>query len=172
MPADGEPTDSPGPAHSRGPTVTGRNDRGVASERTREHTTDRGQLSLPAAEAAIGIAVLLAVTATFGLAVPEPPTTEARLDAYAADTATVLADASPQHGDRARLAEIARSEAAFTRERATLRRRVARTLSENLLFRVETPHGAVGYALPEDAPLGRARVPTRHGPVVIWVWYV
>lgn len=133
---------------------------------------DRGQLSLPVAEAAIGVALLLAVTATFGLGVEEPPSGEAQLDTYASDAATVLADGSPAHADRTRLAEVARSPLAFQRERDALRERVERTLGANLFFRVETPHGAIGAALPRDQPLGRAAVPTRNGLVVIWVWYV
>ncbi|MFB6194127.1 MAG: hypothetical protein ABEI75_03585 [Halobaculum sp.] len=131
----------------------------------------RAQLSLPAVEAALGVAILLAVAATFGVAVPDPPRTEAQLDRYAADTARVLSDESPRHAGSVRLAEVARSEAAFTRERDALRRRVAATLGENLFFRVETPHGAVGYATPRDVPLGRAVVLTRNGEIVIWVWY-
>lgn len=134
--------------------------------------TDRGQLSLPVAEAAVGVALLLTVTAAFGLGVGEPPTAEAQLDAYASDAATVLAGESPGHTDRTRLAEVARSAATLQRERAALRTRLARTLGANLLFRVETPHGAVGRPLPRETTLGRASVPTRNGLVVIWVWYV
>lgn len=134
--------------------------------------TDRGQLSLPVAEAAIGVALLFAVTATFGLGVGEPPSSEAQLDAYASDAATVLADGSPAHADRTRLAELARSPLTVQRERAALREQVERTLGANLFFRIETPHGAIGAALPRDRPLGRATVPTRNGLVVIWVWYV
>ncbi len=134
--------------------------------------TDRAQLTLPVAEAALGVAVLLAVTATFGLPVGEPPANEAALDSYASDAVTVLGDESPAHADRTRLAEIARSPLAFDREKSTLRERVARTLGANLFFRVETPHGAVGRAVPRETPVGRAALPTRNGLVVIWVWYV
>lgn len=133
---------------------------------------ERGQLSLPVVEAALGVAIILAVTATFGVAVPDPPRAEAQLDRYAADTARVLTDESPRHAGSVRLAELARSSASFTRERDALRRRVAATLGANLFFRVETPHGAVGHDLPRDRALGRADVPTRNGRVVIWVWYV
>lgn len=132
---------------------------------------ERGQLSLPAVEAAVGIAFVLAVAAAFGLALPDAGTAEAQLDAYAGDAATVLVEEPPRHAGGTRLDEVARSEAAFDRERAALERRVGRVLGDNLLYRVETPHGVVGYARPPDVPLGRAAVPTRGGEVVLWVWY-
>lgn len=143
----------------------------MCSDRASSDRGDRAQLSMPAIEAALGVAVLLAAAATFGVAVPDAPTDRAQLDAYADDTARVLADESPRHAGQTRLAEVARSPAALNRERDALRRRVAATLGENLLFRVETPHGAVGHPKPRDAVLGRTTVPTRNGRVVIWVWY-
>lgn len=135
----------------------------------RERT--RGQLSLPAVEAAVGVVFVLAAAAAFGLALPDAGVAEAQLDAYADDAATVLAEEPPRHAGGTRLGEVARSAAAFKRERAALERRVGYVLGDNLLFRVETPHGAVGYARPPDVPLGRASVPTRGGEVVLWVWY-
>ncbi|ESP88102.1 DUF7262 family protein [Candidatus Halobonum tyrrellensis] len=131
----------------------------------------RGQLSLSTVEAVVGVAFVLATAATFGMALPDPGTAEAQLDAYADDAATVLVEEPPRHAGGTRLSELARSSAAFDRERDALRRRVGRILGDNLLFRVETPHGAVGYTRPPDAPLGRASVPTRGGEVVLWVWY-
>lgn len=139
--------------------------------RERERADERGQLSLPVVEAAIGVAFVLAAAATFGLALPDPGTTEAQLDAYADDTATVLSEEPPRHAGGTRLDEVARSAEAFERERGALRHRVGRILGDNLMFRVETPHGVVGYARPPDVPLGRAAVPTRGGEVVLWVWY-
>jgi hypothetical protein len=40
---------------------------------------------------------------------------------------------------------LARSEAAFERESDALERRVGRILPDNLMFRVTTPHGGVGF---------------------------
>ncbi|MFC7136165.1 DUF7262 family protein [Halobaculum litoreum] len=133
---------------------------------------DRAQLSLPVVEAAVGVAFLLAVAAAFGLAVPAPATAEAQLDAYADDAVTVLAEEPPRHAGGTRLAEVSASPAAFDRERDALRERVDRILGDNLLFRVETPHGAVGFRRPSDVPTGRATATTPGGEVVLWVWYV
>jgi hypothetical protein len=122
-------------------------------------------------EAAVGVAFVLAVAVSFGVALPEPATAETQLNAYASDTATVLAGESPRHGGSNRLVEVTQSPAAFQRERTALRQRVERILGDNLLFRVETPHGTVGYATPTGVPFGQTTVPTRNGPVVIRVWY-
>lgn len=140
---------------------------GVRSKRV-----DRAQLSLPVVEAAVGVVFLLAVAASFGLALPAPATGEAQLDAYADDAATVLAEEPPRHGGDTRLAEVSRSPAAFDRERAALRDRVRRILGDNLLFRIRTPHGAVGFDRPNGVATGRASVATPGGEVVLWVWYV
>ena len=144
---------------------------GGASERERERGSDRGQLSLPAIEAAIGALFLLAVIGGFALDHPDPGRSEARLDVYAADAATVLAGEPPRHGGTTRLDEVSRSADAFERERAALSRRIERVLPANLLFRVRTPRGAVGHARPPGVVTGRASVPTSHGAVVIRVWY-
>ncbi|WP_435126947.1 DUF7262 family protein [Halobaculum sp. D14] len=132
---------------------------------------DRGQLSLPALEAAVGVALLLAVTAGFGVALPDACTAEAQLDAYAADAATVLAEEPPRHVDASRLAEAGASAAAFDRERDALRHRVERILGDNLMFRVETAYGAVGFERLRRVPIGRAVVPTGSGEVTIEVWF-
>lgn len=134
--------------------------------------TDRAQLSLPAVEAGVGLLLVLAVVATFALPVADGDTTEAQLDTYASDTATVLAGEPPRHGGATRLSEVARSEASFEREGAALERRVERILPDNLLYRVETPHGSVGYRVPAGVSVGVATVPTGHGEVTIRVWYV
>lgn len=133
---------------------------------------DRGQLSLSAVEAGVGVVFVLAVTMGFALGVPAPDTREPQLDAYAEDAVAVLAGEPPRHRDATRLAEIVRSEAAFERERTALERRVDRILLDNLLFQVETPYGAVGYRRPAGVPFGRATVTTVNGDVTVWVWYV
>lgn len=132
----------------------------------------RGQLSLSIVEAGIGVVFVLAVTMGFALGVPTPDTAAPQLDAYAEDTATVLANEPPRHGGETRLAEVTHSAAAFQRERDALQRRVDRLLEDNLMYRIETPHGAVGYSRPANAPTGHATVPTAGGEVTIWVWYV
>ncbi|WP_101295612.1 DUF7262 family protein [Halegenticoccus soli] len=131
----------------------------------------RGQLSLSAVEAGVGVVFVLAVAAGFALGLPDAGAREAQLDSYAADAATVLAQEPPRHGGATRLAEVSRSEASFERERDALDRRVDRILPDNLMFRVRTPHGAVGYRRPTGVPVGHATVTTLHGDVTIWVWY-
>ena len=113
-----------------------------------------------------------AMAAGFVLGVPEPDTATAQLDAYAGDVTTVLATEPPRHGGATRLSEVAKSPASFQRERDALERRVDRILPDNLLFRIRTPYGDVGYARPAGVPVGVVRVATAHGEVTIWVWYV
>lgn len=132
---------------------------------------DRAQLSLSVIEAAIGVLLLFAVTATFALGVPDAGTDEAQLDRYAEDAATVLSREPPRHAGATRLSEVSRSPAAFEREKDALDRRVERILPDNLMFRVVTPEGAVGFQRPTNAPTGSATVPTLSGRVRIWVWY-
>lgn len=133
---------------------------------------NRGQLPLSLLEVAIGIVLVLGVVLGFALGVPSPDTREPQLDAYAEDTATILSNEQPRHGGATRLAEVVRSESSFERERSALRDRVDRILPDNLLFRVETPHGAVGYHVPRGVATGRATVTTTAGAVTIRVWYV
>lgn len=144
---------------------------GESAQRAGGHANDRGQLSISAVEAAIGVLLLFAATATFALGVPAPGAEEAQLDEYAGDAATVLSREPPRHGGSTRLAEVSRSRSAFERERDALERRTERILPENLMFRVATPHGAVGFQRPTDVSTGRATVPTPSGRVTIWVWY-
>lgn len=131
----------------------------------------RGQLSLPAIEAALGVVLILGVTVGFALSVHQPSGRDAQLDAYARDTATVLAGDPPRHGGASRLSEVVRSPASFQRERRSLERRVERIVPDNLMFRVVTPHGAVGFRRPDSVTFGIASVTTVHGDVRIEVWY-
>lgn len=131
----------------------------------------RGQLSLSAVEAGIGVLLLFAATATFALGLPDAGTQEAQLDTYADDAVTVLSREPPRHGGATRLSEVSASRPAFERERDALERRVERILPANLMFRVVTPHGAVGFPRPTDVPTGRASVTTLNGRVTVWVWY-
>jgi len=130
-----------------------------------------GQLPMPAVEGALAVLLILGVVAGFTLGVNQPDTREPQLDAYAEDAVTILASEPPRHQGGTRLAEVTQSAGALERERNALRRRVERILPENLLFRVETPHGAVGFAKPAGVTTGVATTPTRHGPVTIRVWY-
>jgi hypothetical protein len=113
----------------------------------------------------------VAVTFTFVLGVPAPSTAEAQLDAYASDAATILVNEAPRHARQTRLDEVVSSPAAFERERGALRRRVERILPANVMFRVETDHGTVGYPLPDGVPTGTATVTTTGGDVTLRVWY-
>ena len=131
----------------------------------------RGQLSLPAIEAALGVVLVLGVTMGFALSVHQPTGRDAQLDAYARDTGTVLGREPPRHGGATRLSEVVRSPAAFQRERGALERRVERILPDNLLYRVRTPHGTVGFRRPDGVAVGVASVTTAHGDVRIEVWY-
>src|SRR6056297_2645653 len=133
--------------------------------------TPRGQLSLSVVEAGVGVVLILAVAMGFALGVPSPDDRAAQLDLYAEDAATVLAGEPPRHGGATRLAEVVRSPDAFDRERSALRRRVERILPDNLMFRVRTPHGAVGFRKPAGVAIGTASVTTQFGDVRIWVWY-
>lgn len=131
----------------------------------------RGQLSLSVVEAGLGVVLVLGVAIGFALPVQEPADRPSQLDAYARDAGTVLAGEPPRHGGTVRLSEVVRSEDAFRRERDALRHRVDRILPDNLMFRVGTPHGAVGYQRPAGVAVGVATVTTGHGDVRIEVWY-
>jgi len=126
---------------------------------------------MPAVEGALAVVLILGVAAGFTLGITQPDASEPQLDAYAQDAATILSNEPPRHRGGTRLSEVTRSPAAFDRERDALQRRVERILPENLMFRVETPHGEVGFAKPDGVTTGVATTPTRHGPVTIRVWY-
>lgn len=131
----------------------------------------RGQLSLSVVEVGIGAVFVFGVVAGFGLGVPAPATAETQLDLYATDAAAVLAGEPPRHQGTTRLTEILRSADAFERERSALDRRVDRILPDNLMYRLETDYGAVGFQRPAGIPAGHASVTTVEGRVTIWVWY-
>lgn len=131
----------------------------------------RAQLSLSAIEVGIGVVLILSVAAGFGLGLPQPQTQEAQLDAYAIDATTVLSREAPRHAGATRLSEVTRSASSFDREREALERRVDRILPANLMFRLRTSHGSVGYRRPTGVPVGQSTVTTLHGEVTIWVWY-
>lgn len=131
----------------------------------------RAQLSLSAVEAGIGALFVLGVAMAFVAGVPAPDTREPQLDAYASDTLAVLSGDPPRHDGPTRLAEVARSKDAFQRERAALDRRIDRILPDNLMYRLRTPHGSVGYRRPAGVPVGTATTTTVNGDVRVWVWY-
>jgi len=132
----------------------------------------RAQLSLSVVEAGVGALLVLAVTTGFVLGPPDTDVRDPQLEAYAEDVVTVLGDAPPRHRGTTRLAEVARSERAFERERAALDRRIDRLLPDSVLYQLETPRGTVGYRPPAGVALGVATVLTPHGPVTVRVWYV
>jgi hypothetical protein len=131
----------------------------------------RAQLSLSVVEAGVGVVLILAVAMGFALGTGPPDDRSAQLELYAQDAATVLAGEPPRHDGATRLGEVVRSPGAFDRERDALERRVARILPDNLMFRVETPHGAVGFRKPAGVAVGAASATTAHGDVTIRVWY-
>jgi hypothetical protein len=135
---------------------------------------ERGQASITALEATLGVLLVLSVTFTFALGVPDGETERAQvqLDIYAADAATLLSNEPPRHQDQTRLAEVVESEDSFTRERAELERRVERILPENVMFRLEAAYGTTGHPLPDDVPTGEATMLTTNGEVTLRVWYV
>lgn len=132
---------------------------------------DSGQLSISMIEAGVGVVFILAVTIGFALGVPSPETNTSQLDVYAEDTATVLANEPPRHGGETRLDEVT-GENVTDREYDALQTRVDRILDDNLMYRIELPHGVVGYERPASRPTGQATVPTDSGEVTIWLWYV
>jgi hypothetical protein len=138
----------------------------------RGQTLRKAQLSLSLLEVAVGVLLVFAVLLGFVLGVPAPNTRDPQLEAYANDAMTVLASEPPRHQGTTRLSEVARSPDAFERERDELEHRIDRLLPDNLMFRVVTPYGAVGYQVPSGVSLGTARVTTTNGVVTILVWYV
>lgn len=131
----------------------------------------RGQASVTAVEAAVGVLLLLSVTFTFALGSVDQPEDRAQLDAYAADALTVLETEQPSHGGATRLGELVDTSDSFEREKATLQRRVERILPPNAMYRLETRHGAVGYRRPDGVRTGTATTSTQAGSVTLRVWY-
>jgi len=126
---------------------------------------------MPLIEAGVGVILLLSLAGLLALGSPAPAPTDPQLDAYASDVATVLAEEPPRHGGTTRVDEVTRSPEAFDREGPALERRVDALLPDNLLYRIETPHGALGFDRPAAAEAGAARVTTQHSVVRVEVWY-
>lgn len=131
----------------------------------------RGQVPMPAVEAAIGVLLLASVALSIAVGVPQASTETGQLDAYASDTVSILSNTAPQHREQTRLTELAGDRSAFERERAVVRRRIERILPANILYRLELPTGAVGFERPVGVPVGHATVYTIEGPITIRVWY-
>jgi len=132
---------------------------------------ERAQTSLSAVEAVVGLLLILGVAVGFGVGTTAPADDTAELDAMARDTTAVLGSEPTARGGTTWLVALARSATSFDRVRVAVRERVARLLPPDVLFRVETPHGSLGHPRRRGAPVGSTRVPTRHGPVEIRVWY-
>lgn len=137
----------------------------IRTERTISNSS-RAQLSLSVLEVAIGVLVVFAMLTGIILGVPTPER-GTQLDTYARDTATLLEDPAAPH----RPSALTASPSAFEQGQDALRARLEELLSENLMARIETPHGTIGYRAPPDAPIGRATIPTPNGSVQILVWY-
>ncbi len=130
----------------------------------------KGQLSLPVIEGAIGVIFLIAIVFTIAAGGATAAPAEPQLDAYASDTANLLAHSLPQHAGQTRIGEITNEEA-LKAEREVLKQRIDRILPAHLLFRVETQAGAIGFERPRDTPTGSARLYTQGGPVAVQVWF-
>jgi len=129
----------------------------------------RGQLSLSALEAGVGVLLLTAVAAGFFLVDDgADDRAESQLDTYARDAGVLLTtagDGGPQ------LDRALRSEDAWAANRTAIGARARALLPANVRVRVETPRGAVGPPAPEGRPVGVAQVPTAAGRATIRVWY-
>lgn len=134
----------------------------------------RGQATITAIEAGVGILLVLTFSLTFALGAPggSDPASQAQLDAYAEDTGTILAQEQPRHAGQTRLAEVTASAAAFEREAPALERRIEEILPDNVVFRLDTPHGSVGYPLPTNVQTGTTTIPTTNHAVTLNIWYV
>ncbi len=138
-----------------------------------DENPDRGQASITVVEAGIGILLLLGVTFAFTLGVPTADSvkTETQLDRYADDATTLLANEPPRHQDQTRLSEITTSQSAFDRESEDVAERIGEILPDNVMFRLETQYGSLGYPLPDDVTTGEKTVLTPNGEVRLEVWY-
>lgn len=134
---------------------------------------DRAQLSLPVVEAGIGVLLVLGIVSLVALGLPAPATGDPQLDAYAHDAATLLSESwtPDENATPTTIEEAIRTEEDFDREAEAIERRVDHLLPDNLLFQVETPHGAVGHDRPDGVPTGVASTTTPHGEVTVRVWY-
>ncbi|WP_343749334.1 DUF7262 family protein [Halarchaeum salinum] len=132
--------------------------------RTPRRMADRGQLSLPLIEAALGVLVILAIAGGFALGVPHPNGSERQLDVYASDVATVLA--AEAAAGNATVTVLGDGEA----ERRAFRAHLDAVLPANYMYRATTPWGTIGYPRPPGVAVGRATVPSVVGPITVEVW--
>ena len=131
----------------------------------------RGQLSLSVVEAAVGVVLVMSVAAGFTVVSTGPAASTPQLDTLARDAATVLGSEPAANGRDSRLTALARSVESFATTRASTRDRLDGLLPADVLFRVRTPHGTLGYPQPPTAAVGSTTVPTRYGPITVRVWY-
>ncbi|MFB6105611.1 MAG: hypothetical protein ABEJ70_01430 [Halobacteriaceae archaeon] len=136
--------------------------------RRRGRRSDGGQLSLSLVEAGLGVVLVFAVVAAAAAGAPGAGTSVERrqLERYAGDAVTVL-----RAGGDPTLDGVVASADAFEAERAALRARLDELFPAGVLYRVETPHGTVGYPVPRGRAVGEAVTWTRHGRVTVVVWY-
>lgn len=131
-----------------------------------------GQVSLSAVEALVGALLITGVVAGFVVGNDGTGTDarEAQLDRYAADAARLLATEPAAARNGTRLEALTASNGSFSRARTDVRRRLDGALPDNVLFRVGTPHGTIGYP-PPTGETGLTRRVTPDGTVVVEVWY-
>lgn len=134
---------------------------------------DRGQLSLPLAEAAVGVVLIVGVSVAFSVGVPGPGREEAQLERYADDAAAGLADAPVRadHVEGPLVAHALASHTAFVRSRDRLWHRAERLVPATVRIRLLTPYDDLGPPRPSGATTGRARVSTSSGTLTVEVWY-
>ncbi|MFB6281951.1 MAG: hypothetical protein ABEH40_08030 [Haloferacaceae archaeon] len=134
---------------------------------------DRGQLSLPVVEVAIGVVLIVGVSVAFAVDVPGPGREEAQLERYAEDAAAGLAATPVRAADEEGplVGRALESGAAFAQHRDRLRRRADRLVPPTVRIRLLTRHGTLGPPRPPGATVGRARLPTAAGTLTVEVWY-
>lgn len=132
----------------------------------------RGQLSLPVLEAVVGALLLLAVAGAFAVGTGDAGAArERQLDAYAGDAALLLEDEPGGVDGRSTLGRLVASDDGFDAAAPATRRRLEAALPSAVLFRVETPHGTVGYPGPPSRTTGVVVRETPAGTVRVEVWY-
>jgi hypothetical protein len=131
----------------------------------------RGQLSLSVVEAAVGLLVVVAASTTFVVGLPATGATAGELSVLAADGVAALDATTPDGEGASRLAALARDRSGFVTEEDEAAEQLRALYPAGVRFRLETPHGAVGWPHPPRGPVGTARTRAANTTVTLWVWY-
>lgn len=150
----------------------------IAERRCDSRSESRGQASVTIIETAVAVVLLTAIILSFAIGLPDSGDgdVDAQLDVIADDATTILASEPPRHANQTRLAEVTAIMAdtesdRAQQDRAEFERRVDRILPDNVMYRLETADGTLGYPLPDDVTTGSATVLTPNGEVTLRVWY-